>query len=216
MADARLPIGKDDPVGHSPAVRARLDAGQRDMTILDLCEAAQTQSDNGASNILLRKLGGPAVLTAFWRTLGDGTSRLDRYEPALNTSHGGDPRDTTSAAAMARSLHAMLAGPLLKPASRERLIGWTVATQTGLKRLRGGLPAGWRAGDKTGTNVTDGSYADKYNDIAICWHPGRVEPFLIAAFLESAVKGADGIRAQDEAVLAQAGRIAGQWIATRA
>jgi beta-lactamase class A len=215
LADASLPISKGDPVGHSPVVRARLDAGEHSMTILDLCDAAQTQSDNGASNILLRKIGGPAALTAYWRSLGDMTSRLDRYEPELNASHGDDLRDTTTAAAMARSMRAMLVGNALQPASRERLIDWTIATQTGLKRLRGGLPTDWRAGDKTGTNPGDGSYAGKINDLAIVWHPKRAEPFIITAFLESPVKGADGIRPEDEAVLAQVGRLASQWIATK-
>ncbi len=211
-ANAVLPITRSDPVGHSPVLRAALDKGETSMAILALARAAQEQSDNGASNILLRKLGGPAALTAFWRRLGDRTTRLDRNEPLLNTSHDGDPRDSSTPAAMARSMRAIISGPALKPASREHLIGWTVATQTGLKRLRAGLPAGWRAGDKTGTNPGDGSYAGKVNDLAIVWHPGRAEPFLVTAFLETAARGGD-TRAEDEAVLAQAGKIAASWIA---
>lgn len=211
-ANAVLPITRNDPVGHSPVLRAALDKGETSMAVLALAQAAQEQSDNGASNILLRKLGGPAALTAFWRRLGDRTTRLDRYEPDLNTSHDGDPRDTSTPVAMARSMRAILADPVLKPASRERLIGWTVATQTGLKRLRSGLPTGWRAGDKTGTNPGDGSYAGKVNDLAIVWQPGRAEPFLIAAFLETSARGGD-TWAEDEAVLAQAGAIAADWIA---
>ncbi len=213
-ADATLPIGKDDPVGHSPVLRAALEKGETAMSILALAEAAQTQSDNGASNILLSKIGGPAGLTAFWRSLGDGVSRLDHNEPRLNISHDGDPQDTTSPAAIAKSLQAFLTGTVLKPATRERLIGWTIATQTGLKRLRGGLPASWRVGDKTGTNQGDGSYAGKVNDLAIVWHPGRAAPFLITGFLETAARGGD-TRPEDEAVLAEAGRIAGKWIAAR-
>jgi beta-lactamase class A len=213
-ADATLPIGKDDPVGHSPMLRAALDAGRTSLPILTLAEAAQVVSDNGASNILLRKLGGPEALTRYWRTLGDKVTRLDRYEPGLNTSQTGDPRDTSSAAAMAGTMRAIFTGAALRPASRDRLIGWTIATRTGLKRLRGGLPAGWRAGDKTGTNMGDGSYAGKVNDLAIVWHPGRAAPFLIAAFLEPSVRGGD-TRPQDEAVLADVGRIAAEWIAAR-
>ncbi len=213
--NASMPINKDDPVGHSPVVRAKLDAGARSMTILDLCDAAQTQSDNGAANILLRKIGGPAALTTYWRTLGDTTSHLDHYEPALNTSHDGDPLDTTSPAAIAQSMRTMLTGNALKPESRTRLIDLMSVTQTGLKRLRGGLPADWRAGDKTGTNPGDGSYAGKINDIAICWHPARPEPFILTAFLESAVKGGERARPEDEAVLAEIGRIGSKWIAGR-
>jgi len=178
-----------------------------------LAEAAQVQSDNGASNILLRWIGGPAALTSFWRGLGDDVSRLDRYEPALNTSHDGDPRDTTSPAAMAGSMRRILTGERLKAESRDRLIGWMIDTRTGLKRLRGGFPADWRAGDKTGTNPGDGSYAGKVNDLVVVWHPARPEPFFITALYET-VKGTE-TRPQDEAVLAEAGKIAAAWIAAR-
>ena len=212
--DLRLPIGKADPVGHSPVVRAQLDAGESSMAILALCEAAQTQSDNGAANILLRRIGGPAALTAFWRSLGDETSRLDRYEPELNTSHDGDPRDSTTAAAMAKSLRAMLTGKTLSPTSRDMLVGWMVATQTGLKRIRGGLPADWRAGDKTGT-MNGAAYANKTNDIAIIWRPGRAEPFFVTTFLESDAKGAEGTRPEDETQIAEVGRIVARWIESR-
>jgi len=214
--DAMLPITSDDPVGFSPVLREALRTGETRMSVLELTEAAQVRSDNGASNILLRQLGGPSELTAFWRSLGDEVSRLDRYEPQLNESHGDDIRDTTSPAAMARSMNAILAGQALQPASRERLIGWMVETRTGLERLRGGLPPQWRAGDKTGTNPGDGSYDSKTNDIAVVWHPDRTEPFFITGFVETPVLGEppDSWREQD-AVLAQAGRIAAEWITTR-
>ena len=213
--NARLLITRADPVGHSPVVRAHLDAGESSMAVLDLAEAAQTQSDNGAANILLRKIGGPAVLTAFWRRLGDGVSRLDRYEPGLNTSQGRDLRDTTTPAAMAQTICAILSGPLLKPASRARLIDCTVATRTGLSRLRAGLPADWRVGDKTGTMNGDKTLNDKYNDVAICWRPNRAEPHFITAYFESAVRGHDGARPEDDAVLAEVGRITARWIEAR-
>lgn len=200
-ADATLPIAKDDPVGHSPAVRKALASGRTSMTVIELAEVAQTVSDNGAANILLRKIGGPAALTRFWRTLGDKATRLDRYEPALNTSHDGDPRDTTTPYAMAGTLRAIFTGPTLSSANRNRLIDWTIATQTGLKRLRAGLPGDWRAGDKTGT-MNGADYADKYNDIAILWRPGKAAPLIVTAYFEAAKSGPD-----PEGVLAEVGRI---------
>ena len=50
-----------------------------------------------------RALGGPEGLTAFARSLGDSVTRLDRIEPELNEAMPGDPRDTTTPAAMART-----------------------------------------------------------------------------------------------------------------
>lgn len=214
-ADAALVLERDEAVGHAPVVKVALAAGERRLNVLTLAKAAQEQSDNGAANILLRHIGGPEALTAFWRSLGDDVTRLDRYEPALNISHGDDFRDTTTPAAMAASIRAIFTDAVVSPQSRERLIGWTIETRTGLTRLRGGLPAGWRAGDKTGTNPGDGSYASKTNDLAIVWHPARAEPFFIAGFLESPVKGKPMMRPEYDAVLAQAGRIAAEWIAAR-
>ena len=214
-ADAVLPLKQDEAVGHAPVVKAALSAGERSMDVLTLAKAAQVNSDNGAANILLRHLGGPEALTAYWRALGDDVTRLDRYEPQLNVSHGDDIRDTTTPAAMAATLRAMFTGAALSPQSRERLIGWMIETQTGLKRLRGGLPSDWRAGDKTGTNPGDGSYASKTNDLAIVWHPARAEPFIITGFLESPVKGKPAMKPEHDAVLAQAARIAATWIAAR-
>ena len=210
-----LPLTADEAVGHAPVVKAALAQGTRSMDILTLAKAAQVESDNGAANILLRHIGGPEALTAFWRTLGDDVTRLDRYEPQLNTSHGSDFRDTTSPSAMADSLRAIFEGDVLKSDSRDLLIGWMIETRTGLKRLRGGLPVDWRAGDKTGTNPGDGSYASKANDVAILWHPARAEPFFITGFLESPIKGEPATRPEHDAVLAQAGRIAAKWIEAR-
>jgi beta-lactamase class A len=52
---------------------------------------------------------------------------------------------------MLATLRALTLGPVLSPASRQQLVAWLVANQTGDKRLRAGLPAGWKVGDKTGS-----------------------------------------------------------------
>ena len=80
------------------------------MTLADLCAAAIDWSDNTAANLILNEIGGPAGLTAFARSLGDETTRLDRNEPTLNEAAPGDPRDTTTPLAMARDLEAVLLG----------------------------------------------------------------------------------------------------------
>ncbi len=54
------------------------------MTVAELSAAAVQYSDNAAANLLLKELGGPAGLTAFMRSIGDTTFRLDRWELELN------------------------------------------------------------------------------------------------------------------------------------
>src|SRR4051812_34724188 len=94
-----IPIGTDVPLGVSPATRKNVG---RDMTIAHLCEAAVVVSDNGAANLLLDRLGGPAAMTRFWRDIGDPLTRLDNNEPKLNIPDG--DRNTTTPAAMLGNL----------------------------------------------------------------------------------------------------------------
>lgn len=203
--DARLAWSPADAVPHMPVTGAR--DGRAGMTLAALAEAAQTHSDNLAANLLLKHLGGPGALTRWMREQGDAVTRMDRLEPEMNRVAPGDERDTTTPAAMAANLARLLQGPMLADASRARLLGWMRDTRTGLRRLRAGLPAGWTAGDKTGTGFGPG-LPDRLNDIAIVWPPGGRAPRVIAAYYESPRQGGDSIRARDEAVLAAVGRLA--------
>jgi beta-lactamase class A len=164
-----------DLLSYAPVTRARVAEGR--MTIEELAHAAVTVSDNTAANILLKKLGGPPELTRFFRELGDDVTRLDRYEPTLNTNLPVDMRDTTTPRAMAGALRSVLTGTVLSRANRDRLTRLLVECRTGLSRLRAGLPADWRAGDKTGAGENGAC-----NDVAIVWPPSKA-PWLIAAYM---------------------------------
>lgn len=198
--DRRIVYERAALVPHSPATEARV--GPPGVPLADLCSAAVALSDNTAGNLLLESFGGPAALTAFARTLGDRETRLDRTEPTLNDVPPGEVRDTTTPAAMLGSLRALLVGDVLSAASRERLTGWMEATTTGRARLRAGLPSGWRAGDKTGTN------GNANNDVAIVW-PTRREPLLVSAYYDNPALES----AQRDAVLAEVGRIVAGLVA---
>lgn len=170
-----LPYGEADLLEHAPTTRARLAEGA--LSIEALASAAVIHSDNTAANLLLAKLGGPPELTRFFRRLGDSETRLDRDEPTLNANEPGDPRDTTTPRAMVTSMRAALCGDALAPESRERLLGWLIACETGHARLRAGLPPHWTVGDKTGTGN-----AGAVHDVAVAIPPGRA-PILIAAYM---------------------------------
>ncbi len=173
--DRRIAILSGDLVPYAPVTQPRV--GGEPMTIAELCEAAVTLSDNVAGNLLLASLGGPQALTAYARSLGDPSTRLDRIEPDLNQAIPGDPRDTTTPQAMLQTLRSLVLGTALSVASRTQLTQWLVHNKTGDKKLRAALPAGWRVGDKTGA----GAHGTN-NDIAVIWPPGRA-PLLVAAYL---------------------------------
>ncbi|HWF64170.1 MAG TPA: class A beta-lactamase [Rhizomicrobium sp.] len=184
-------------VGHSPVTAAHVKEGH--MRIEDLCAAAVEESDNGAANLLLARIGGPASVTAFARSLGDKMTRLDRNEPRLNDNLPGDPRDTTTPDAMVGTMKTVLLGDVLEPNSRGKLLDWLRKCDTGTQRLRAGLPKDWAEGDKTGTGERGAAV-----DNAIIWPPRRA-PILAAAYVSDSAKPT----AQLEAALADLGRLIG-------
>ncbi|WP_046732219.1 class A beta-lactamase [Streptomyces humi] len=144
------------------------------MTVAQLCAAAVSYSDNTAANLLLEQLGGPVAVTRLSRSLGDRVTRLDRWEPELNSAEPGRGTDTTSPEAIGATYARLVLGGALDGGDRHRLTGWLLANTTGGERIRAGLPRDWTVGDKTGT----GGYGTA-NDVAIAWPPGRA-PVVVA------------------------------------
>ncbi|HEY6965813.1 MAG TPA: class A beta-lactamase [Erythrobacter sp.] len=202
-ADQKVTWTEADMLNHAPFTRERIGTGA---TLRELARATQTTSDNPAANILLRYLGGPAGLTAFWRSLGDEVSRVDRFEPEMNLVPTGEFRDTTTPAAMARTVAKIVYGDVLPEKERAELKQWMVETETGLKRVRAGLPEGWVAGDKTGTSGLIGTSEYNYIDIGFAEGPKGQPPITFACYLR-ARQTEDEMLAAPQAALAQVGRI---------
>ncbi len=152
---------------YAPVAKANLSKGS--LSVGEMCRAAVEESDNTCANLLLSRIGGPSALTAFWRRSGDQVSRLDDPEPFLNRTPPGDPRNTTTPAAMARTLRRFVLGRVLSEPSRTTFTKWLVGCKTGDNRLRAGLPASWVIGDKTGNNGKDAA-----GDIAVAWPDAKL------------------------------------------
>jgi beta-lactamase class A len=171
--DDRVTYTAADVDSISPVTEDHIATG---MTIRQLCDAAVRHSDGTAGNLLMRDIGGPAGLTAFLRELGDRVSRMDDYEPELNSVPPGDPRDTTTPRAVAADYRRLVLGDALPAAKRRLLADWLArnATGVGARRVRAGVPDGWAVADKTGT----GNYG-RANDIAVVRPPGAA-PLVLA------------------------------------
>ena len=187
--DRPVRFGVADQVAYGPVTEPKLPDGQ--LSVGELCGAIVTVSDNTAANLLLRSFGGPVALTAWLRSIGDPTTRLDRTEPTLNTAIPGDLRDTTTPRAMATTLRRIALGEVLAPASRQQLLGWMQASTTGDKKIKAGLPAGWRVAGKTS------------NDIAVLWPPSGA-PLVVSAYLTETTATGD----QKDKALAGVGALA--------
>jgi beta-lactamase class A len=175
--DRRLPI-RATHLGNSDFVKSRVG---RDASLGELAHAIIDISDNDAANLLLAEIGGPASVTRFARAIGDGVTRIDRMEPVSDAPS--DVSDTTSPAAMAADFERILLGRVLGPASRATLTDWLVGSQTGPRRLRAGLPSGWRLAHKTGTGMHGTS-----NDAGLIWPPRR-PPLAISVYLTGSSLG---------------------------
>ena len=172
--DDNVFVDPSDIVANSPRTAPR--AGG-DMTLDELCQAALQVSDNTAGNLLLKTIGGPPAITAFARSIGDPSSRLDRWETALNSAIPGDPRDTSTPEALGGGYRDLLTGDVLAPPLRQQLEDWMRANET--SSMRAGLPPGWTTADKTGS----GNWGST-NDVGVAYDPaGR--PVLLAIMTRS-------------------------------
>lgn len=189
-----VPIAAGDILSHAPVTSKRV--GQS-MTAAALCEATLRTSDNTAANLVLAAIGGPKRVTSFLRSVGDTVTRLDRMEPMLNEAKPGDPRDTTTPEAMARSIGDLLLGDALAPDARSQLRGWMEANAVADGLLRAGVPKDWRVADRTGA----GGHGTR-GIVAVMWPPGR-KPVVAAIYLTET----EANLATRDAAIADLGRV---------
>ena len=173
----RLPVTKADMLFNAPFTEKRIGGTA---SLLELAQAMAVLSDNPAANIALAKVGGPAALTAWLRSIADQTTRIDRNEPEMNNETPGDPRDTTTPTAMLATSRALVEGRILSPVARKTLYGWMQASKTADTMIRAALPPGWQEANKTGA----GSWRAR-NIVSVISPPGR-KPIWVAAYLFAA------------------------------
>jgi beta-lactamase class A len=195
----RIKYAESDLVTYAPITEKHLQDG---MTIAELCAAALQYSDNTAANLLMKILGGPAAVTAFAESIGDGKFHLDRWETDLNSAIPGDPRDTTTPRAMGMSLKRLAIDNALAERQRAQLLDWMRGNTTGAVRIRAGIPADWLVADKTGTG-----FFGSANDIAVVWPPRR-PPVIITVYTTQRDKDA---KPRND-IIASAARTVVEWL----
>ncbi|MFE1776829.1 class A beta-lactamase [Streptomyces sp. NPDC059008] len=190
----RIHYTADDVIDGSPVTKYHVATG---MTVAELCDATLRTSDNTAGNLLLRELGGPTAVTAFARSLGDPVTRLDRWEPELNTAEPWRRTDTTTPYAIARTFARLLVGDALPTADRDQLTAWMKANETNIERFRAGLPKDWAIADKTGS----GAYGSG-NDVGVAWTADGT-PIVLAVL----TRKADQAATYDNPLIADVARV---------
>lgn len=174
------------------------------LPLSELAAAAVRDSDNTATNLMVGMLGGPPSVTDFARSVGDDRTWMVRWETELNSAIPGDPRDTTSPRAMSTGFLNMLTGDVLDEPHRALLWEWMSTINTGDKRIRAGLPAGWGIADKTGS----GDYGST-NDLGVAYGPNgeRMQLGVMAR-----TRSDDPTAPYNDAIIADATRVAVPWL----
>lgn len=175
VLDRKSKITKADLRPHSPVTKKRVGVS---LSTRELCEITLRTSDNAAANLILKSFGGPGEVTEFLREIGDGTTRLDRYEPEVNEATPGDPRDTTTPQAMGETLRRLLLGDALAPEGRDQLEAWMAANAVADGLLRAKLPEGWQIADRSGA----GGHGTR--GVIALLRPTEGAPLVVAIYMD--------------------------------
>jgi beta-lactamase class A len=158
--DEPFPMASTVKIAVAANYLAQVEYGRRSLDDLiggrsarSLIDAMMIHSDNRATDILIRNLGGPATLQSWLTQRGITGLRVDRNIAQLLSSKRDlwDIRDSTTPKAMVELLAKIDSGKLLRPESRTYLLDVMARCQTGKNRMRALLPSWARVEHKTGT-----------------------------------------------------------------
>ena len=158
--DKAFPMASTMKVAVAAAYLSQVDHGRRSLddrisgrSARALMERMMIYSDNHATDILIRDLGGPAKVDEWVRWHGVSKFRVDRTIAQLLRARRDlwDQRDSATPMAMVDLLKRIDKGQVLKPWSRSYLLDMMARCRTGKNRIRGLLPYGTRVENKTGT-----------------------------------------------------------------
>lgn len=194
--DRMIPVTAADMTHHAPVTEPAVGGS---LSVEALMKGTVEVSDNPAANLLLKAMGGLEPMRAFYRSLGDDSTTVDRFEPEMNRLDG--DKDTITPLSSAANLKRLLidADTPLSASHKALLLRWMVDSPTGADRLRAGVPGGWTVAHKTGT----GGYGPT-NDIGVLY-PSSGAPLIVAAYYHAATAQP---AARNEAVIAAATRLA--------
>ena len=139
---------------------AQVDHGRRSLDdtingvpVRRLMDRMMINSDNRATDILLKDLGGPRALDEWLRDNGVRGLRVDRNIAQLLAAKRDlwDQRDSSTPMAMVDLLGKIYRAELIRPESRNYLLDVMARCETGKNRMKALLPFGTPVEHKTGT-----------------------------------------------------------------
>ena len=158
--DVPFPMASTVKVGVAALYLAQVDHGRRSLddtingvSVRSLMARMIIHSDNRATDIILKDLGGPSALHDWLQDNGVSGLRVDRTIAQLLGDRRDlwDRRDSSTPTAMVDLLGRIYRAELIKPASRNYLLDLMSRCETGKNRMKALLPSGTPVEHKTGT-----------------------------------------------------------------
>jgi len=156
------------PETNSP-LQDRFSAAEVDVPLRELLRLAVSLSDNVAADMVLRAIGGPAAVDAFFAA--GGGFHLEDNEAALHRDPAAQYRNWWEPAAAAALLGRFDERSPLTPEHTRLLLGWMRDSPTGARRIKGELPPGAVVWHKTGTSSTADGLTPATNDVGLIGLP---------------------------------------------
>ncbi len=173
-----------------------------EFSLAELLKYMVSESDNTASDMLLRQVGEPMIVTEYLRGLGVNDIVVANTEKELGQDTAVQYRNYATPDAAVVLLRAFHEGKGLSKSSQALLLQLMTDTTTGPKRIKGLLPDGTVVAHKTGTSSTVNGVTAATNDIGLVTLPnGR--HMAIAVFVSDS-RANDAVREEVIAKVAKA------------
>ncbi|MEG5160395.1 class A beta-lactamase, subclass A2 [Microcoleus sp. AT3-A2] len=173
-----------------------------EFSLAELLKYMVSESDNTASDVLLRQLGKPMIVTEYLRGIGVNNIVVANTEKELGQDTAVQYRNYATPDATIVLLRAFHEGKGLSKSSRALLLQLMTETTTGPKRIKGLLPDGTVVAHKTGTSSTVNGVTAATNDVGLVTLPnGR--HLAIAVFVSDS-RANDAVREEVIAKVAKA------------
>lgn len=142
-----------------------------DVPLRELLSAAVSISDNTSADVVLRVVGGPAVVDSYIQSIGITGFHLEDGEDGLARDVPAQYRNWFEPAAAVEFLARVSDDSPLTPEHTRLLLQWMAETSTGVHRIKGDLPAGTIVMHKTGSSGTKNGVTFATNDIGLITLP---------------------------------------------
>lgn len=188
--DQEVPLTRSDvDLIRDSYVHDPLPRSTKTLTLATLLEKSVCRSNNGAADLTMKLLGGPAAVDKFLKDEQFSDIRVDRYEMQLllDDDHhlGADMLDSCTPRSICAVLSKLQSGKLLSAKSTSYLLGLMRRCQTGQNRLRAGFPKDWIVANKTGTGREAHGITVSTNDVGIVTGPNN-STFIVSVLVGDA------------------------------